>query len=75
MFYSKISFDFKSKNDVFIYIVDVNMNIIQIRNVTHKTIIISRYAKLKRVMNYKKKLLFNVIERRALNNQIKKTNF
>ena len=55
MFHSKISFDFESKSDVFIHIVDVNMNIIQIRNVTHKTIIIFRYAKLKRVMNYEKK--------------------
>ena len=55
MFHLKASFDFDSKNDVFIYIVDVNINMIQIRNATHKTIIIFRHVKLKRVMNYEKK--------------------
>ena len=55
MFYSKISFNFDSKNDVFIHIVDVNMSMIQIRNVSHQAIIIFHHAKLKRVMNYEKK--------------------
>ena len=55
MFHSKALFDFNSKDNVFTHIVDVNMNMIQIRNVFHETIIISRHAKLKRVMNYKKK--------------------
>ena len=55
MFHSKTSFNFKSKNDVFIHIVDANMSMMQIRNVITKAIIISRHAKLERVLNYEKK--------------------
>ena len=57
MFYSKVFFNFDVENDVFIYIIDVNMSIIQIRNVTSKIVIIFRYVKLKRIMNYEKKIV------------------
>ena len=55
MFHSKASFDIESKNGVFIHIVDVNMSMMQIRNVITKAIIIFRHAKLGRVLNYEKK--------------------
>ena len=54
-FYSKINLELKSKNDVYFHIVDVNILIIQIRNVIDKTYIISRYVKLSRVFHYEKK--------------------
>ena len=55
MFHFEASFNFETKSDVFIYIIDVNMSIIQIRNVTSKIVIIFRHVKLKRIMNYEKK--------------------
>ena len=55
MFHSKINFEFKSKNDVFFYIVDVNISMIQIRNVIVETYIVSRHVKLNRVFDYEKK--------------------
>ena len=55
MFHSKTFFNFDVENDVFIYIINVNMSMIQIRNVTSKIVIIFRHVKLKRIMNYEKK--------------------
>ena len=57
MFHFKTSFNFDAENDVFIYIIDVNMSIIQIRNITSKIVIIFRHVKLKRIMNYEKKIV------------------
>ena len=57
MFYFEISFNLNLKNNVFIYIINVNVFMIQIRNVINKIIIISRYAKLNRILNYKKKIV------------------
>ena len=57
MFYFEIFFNLNSKNNVFIYIINVNVFIIQIRNVINKIIIILRYAKLNRILNYKKKIV------------------
>ena len=56
MFYSKTFFNFDVESDVFIHIIDVNMSIIQIRNVTSKIVIIFRHVKLKSIMNYEKKI-------------------
>ena len=68
MFYSKTFFNFDVKNDVFIHIIDVNISIIQIRNVTSKIVIIFRHVKLKRIINYeKKKLLFDIVRKRSFN--------
>ena len=55
IFYSKINFELKSKNDVYFHIFDVNMLIIQTRNVINKIYIISRHVKLNRVFDYEKK--------------------
>ena len=55
MFYSKMFFNFDVESDVFIHIINVNMSMIQIRNVTSKIVIIFRHVKLKRIMNYEKK--------------------
>ena len=57
MFHFETSFNFEVKNDVFIYIIDINMSIIQIRNVTSKIVIIFRHVKLKRIINYEKKIV------------------
>ena len=57
MFHSKINFELKSKNDVYFYIVDVNMSIIQIRNIINETYIVSRHVKLNRVLDYEKKIV------------------
>ena len=74
MFYSKVSFNLNSKNNVFIYIVDVNILIIQIRNIIYKATIIFRYIKLKHVINFKKKMLFNFVRKRLFNCKVKKAN-
>ena len=55
MFHSKTFFNFDVESDVFIRIIDVNISMIQIRNVTSKIVIIFRHVKLKRIMNYEKK--------------------
>ena len=55
IFYSKINFELKSKNDVYSHIVDVNILIIQIRNVIDEIYIISRHVKLNRVLDYEEK--------------------
>ena len=55
MFYSEAFFDLGSEGDVFTHIVDANISMVQIRNVTHKATIIFCYAKLERVINYEKK--------------------
>ena len=67
MFHSKTLFNFDVAKDVFIHIIDVNISMIQIRNVTLKIIIISRHVKLKRIMNYEKKLLFDIVRKRSFN--------
>ena len=54
IFYSKINLELKSKKNVYFYIVNVNISIIQIRNVINETYIISRYVKLNRVFDYEK---------------------
>ena len=55
MFYFETLFNFNVENDVFIHIININISMIQIRNVTSKIVIIFRYVKLKRIMNYEKK--------------------
>ena len=55
IFHSKINFELKSKNNVYFYIVDVNMSMIQIRNIIDETYIVSRHVKLNRVFDYEKK--------------------
>ena len=57
MFYFEISFNLNLKNNVFIYIINVNVFMIQIRNVINKITIILRYAKLNRILNYEKKII------------------
>ena len=74
IFHSKIKFELKSKNDVYFYIVDINISIIQIRNVIDETYIVSRYVKLNRVLDYKKKILYSNVEKRSFDNQTQKTN-
>ena len=56
MFYFKVLFNLSSKNNVFIYIINVNIFIIQICNVINKITIILRYTKLNRILNYEKKI-------------------
>ena len=55
MFHSKVNFELKLKNDVYFYIVNINISMIQIRNVINKTYIISRHVKLSCVFDYEKK--------------------
>ena len=55
MFYLKINFELKSKNNVYFHIVNVNMSIIQIRNIIDEIYIVLRHVKLNRVFDYKKK--------------------
>ena len=57
IFHSKINFELKSKNNVYFYIVDVNISIIQIRNIINETYIVSRHVKLNRVFDYEKKIV------------------
>ena len=52
MFYSKINFKLKFKKNVYLYIIDVNILIIQIRNNINKTYIVSRHVKLNYVFDY-----------------------
>ena len=65
MFHFETFFDLSSESGVFTHIVDANISIIQIRNVTHRTTIISRYAKLKRIMNYEKKECYLTFSKNA----------
>ena len=65
MFHSKISFHFEYKKNVYFYIVNVNIFIIQIRNVTNETYIISRHVKLNRVFDYEKKNCYMIISKNA----------
>ena len=55
IFYSKFFFDFKSKENVYSYIININIFIIQFRNIIDKTYIVSYYVKLNRVLDYEKK--------------------
>ena len=55
IFYSKINFELKLKNYVYSYIVNINIFMIQIRNIIEKIYIISRHVKLNRILDYKKK--------------------
>ena len=74
IFYSKVFFDLESKENVYFYIVNINMFMIQVRNVIDETYIISRYVKLNRVLDYeKKRLLHNNVEKRSFDNQAQKT--
>ena len=57
IFHSKVNFELKSKNNVYFYIVNINIFMIQIRNIINETYIISRYVKLNRVFDYKKKII------------------
>ena len=57
IFYSKIFFDLESKKNIYFHIVNVNIFIIQIRNVIDETYIISRHVKLNRILDYKKKIV------------------
>ena len=57
IFYSKINFELKSKNNVYFYIVDVNILMIQIRNIINEIYIVLRHVKLNRVFDYKKKII------------------
>ena len=63
MFYSKINFKLKSKNDVYSYIVIINILIIQIRNIINKTYIVSRYVKLNRVFDYEKRNYYIITQK------------
>ena len=57
MFHSKINFELKSKKNVYFHIVDVNISMIQIRNVIDEIYIISRHVKLNRVLDYEKRIV------------------
>ena len=65
IFHSKINLELKSKNDVYFYIVDINISMIQIRNVIDETYIVSRYTKLSRVLNYEKKNYYMTTSKNA----------
>ena len=55
IFYSKINLELKLKNNVYFHIVNVNISIIQIRNIIDETYIVSRHVKLNHVLDYEKK--------------------
>ena len=80
IFHSKINFELKSKNDVYFHIVDVNISMIQIRNVIDEIYIISRHAKLNRVLDYEKKNCYKTTQKNVyliikLKKQIFKNSF
>ena len=52
IFHFKVNFELKSKNNVYSHIINVNIFIIQIRNVIDEVYIISRHVKLNRVLDY-----------------------
>ena len=45
----------KTKNEFFVYIIDVNFVVVQICNVTNQVVVISRNFKLKKLQNYDEK--------------------
>ena len=55
MFHSKVTFNLDSEDDVFSHIVNVNVSMMQVRNVTDNSSTISRHAKLNRILDYEKK--------------------
>ena len=55
LFYFQKNNRLNSKNDFFIYVIDVNFVAIQIRNVTNQSIIVSRNFKFDKLRNYDKK--------------------
>ena len=63
MFYSKINLELKSKNNVYFHFINVNMSMIQIRNIINKIDIISRHVKLNRVFHYEKKNCYMIIQK------------
>ena len=80
MFHSKISFNFEYKKNVYFHIVNVNIFIIQIRNITNETYIKLRHVKLNRVFDYEKKNYYMTISKNAylivkLKKQIFKNSF
>ena len=80
IFHSKVNFELKSKKDVYFYIVNVNIFIIQIRNIINETYIISRHVKLSRVFDYEKKNYYITTSKNAhlivkLKKQIFKNSF
>ena len=65
MFYSKINFELKSKNNVYFHIVNVDISIIQIRNIINEIYISSRHVKLNQVFNYEKKNCYIITQKNA----------
>lgn len=62
IFHFEINFQFESKNNVLVHVVNVNMFIMQIRNVTNTIITINRHVKFDRVFkNEKKNLLRDIV--------------
>ena len=58
MFHSKVNLELKlKKKNIYFYIINVNMSIIQIRNIIDEIYIISRHVELNRIFDYKKKIV------------------
>ena len=80
IFHSKINLELKSKNNVYFHHVNVNIFMIQIRNIINKTYIISRHIKLNYVLDYEKKNCYMTTSKNAyltikLKKQIFKNSF
>ena len=54
----------KTKNKFFVYIINVNFIIVQIRNVTNQIIVIFRNFKLKKLKNYNQKICYLIISKK-----------
>lgn len=75
IFHFEINFQFESKNNVLVHVVNVNMFIMQIRNVTNTIITINRHVKFDRVFkNEKKNLLRDIVWKCSFDNKIQKKN-
>ena len=63
-FHSKKNVRFETKNDFFVHIIDVNIIVVQMKNVIDVSIIISRNSKLNKLQNYEKKTV--ILRRRMI---------
>ena len=60
MFHSKVSSRFDDNENIFLYIIDANMCIVQMNNASNQSIVIFRNFRLDVVQNYEKKKCYVV---------------
>ena len=54
------SLDFETKNDIIIYIINVKTFVIHVRNATNKSMIVFKYIKLDKILNFEKENCYHV---------------